>query len=147
MDEELHKRFDARGTTGIAVWLPRELHDADNVRVAMQRGYRLSEVVSDAVRNWLMAHGAPGAWVQVAIQQRAGSDSDNHREASAFFAMVAREPLRASTGNLIAREAMVGRWGSDWREGDVVDTVHAVVMSAVRDLGPRWQSVHADVIG
>jgi hypothetical protein len=61
--------------------------------------------------------------------------------------MVAREPLRASTGNLIAREAMVGRWGSDWREGDVVDTVHAVVMSAVRDLGPQWQSQHADVIG
>ena len=115
--------------------------------LAMQRGYRLSEVVSNAVRNWLMAHGAPGAWVQVAIQQRAGSDAENHREASAFFSMVAREPLRASTGNLIAREAMVGRWGSDWREGDVVDTVHAVVMSAVRDLGPQWQSQHADVIG
>jgi hypothetical protein len=146
MDQEMHHRFDARGTTGIAVWLPRELHDADNVQEAMTRGYRLSEVVSNAVRNWLMAHGAPGAWVQVAIQQRAGSDAENHREASAFFSM-AREPLRASTGNLIAREAMVGRWGADWREGDVVDTVHAVVMSAVRDLGPRWQSVHADVIG
>jgi hypothetical protein len=146
MDQEMHHRFDARGTTGIAVWLPRELHDADNVQEAMTRGYRLSEVVSNAVRNWLMAHGAPGAWVQVAIQQRAGSDAENHREASAFFSM-AREPLRASTGNLIAREAMVGRWGADWREGDVVDTVHAVVMSAVRDLGPQWQSQHADVIG
>ena len=45
MDEERWHRFDARGTTGIAVWLPRELHDADNVQEAMTRGYRLSEVV------------------------------------------------------------------------------------------------------
>ena len=73
MDEERWHRFDARGTTGIAVWLPRELHDADNVRVAMQRGYRLSEVVSNAVRNWLMGVSIPkqdklmvlAQWLQV----------------------------------------------------------------------------------
>ena len=140
LDRRYAAGFDARGTTGIAVWLPRELYEADNVQAAMTRGYRLSEIVSSAVRNWLQAHNAPDAWVHVSIQQRAGTDAENSREAVAFFNTIMRAegPLRASTGDLTLREAMVGRWGADWREGDIVDTVHAVVMSAVRDCGPRW---------
>lgn len=142
--EELDRRyaagFDARGTTGIAIWLPRDLYEADNVQAAMKRGVRLGEVVTSAVRNWLEAHGAPDAWVHVAIQQRSGTDADNSREALAFWNTIMRAegPLRASAGDLIAREPMVGRWGADWREGDVVDTIQMVATSACADLGPRW---------
>ncbi len=140
LDRRYAAGFDARGTTGIAVWLPRELYEADNVQAAMKRGVRLGEVVASAVRNWLAAHGAPNAWVHVATQQARGTDTENLREARAFWNTIMRAegPLRASAGDLMAREPMVGRWGADWSEGDVVDTIQMVAASACADLGPRW---------
>lgn len=136
---ESNPRFDARGTTGIAVWLPRECVGLDGVQRAMKRGGRLSEIVAKATRNWLSAHGAPDAWVQVAVQQSQGTPADNSREANAFLETIMRSegPVRASAHDHLNKRPLVARWGADWSEGDVIWTVAAVVDSAMRDTDVR----------
>jgi hypothetical protein len=93
-------------------------------------------LVATSAKRWLEAHGAPNAWVSVAIQQVAGDPASNSREASAWFGTLSRHwgPIRASADDHTNARAAVARWGCDWTEDDVIDTLWAVVESAFNGL-------------
>ena len=127
--------FDARGTRGVAIWLPRECVALDGEVQDMMRVDRLSVIVVQATRNWLRAHGAPDAFVNFNIRNEVATPQENAREANEWVRTISlyEGPVRATACDHLNKRPMVARWGSDWTEGDVVWTIAAVVNSAIRD--------------
>lgn len=140
MDYEDERRFDASGVTGVAVWIPRGMLGRPQVTQAMARGVRIGEVVTQSLQNWLGAHGAPDAWVKLAIQHRAGTVAENKRECNAFLDTIARTHgiARATAWEELDSCLTVARWGVDRREVDPIDTILLVVRSSIVDMGVRF---------